>query len=76
MGGGGRTEWRADLREIRRSVQRTYASIAGGALIVSAIIALTIPNDLAAVAGVPVLTWVLGLLGTAIIVYFWPRERD
>jgi ubiquinone biosynthesis protein len=74
-------EWHAEeleqiRREIRRTNRRTVAAIAGAAFILAAagILGLEEP-PLAQLAGVPLLTWVLGGAGLALLLRAWPWER-
>jgi len=70
-----------DLRELRRELresgQRTVLAIVGGALIVSAVVLLRLDGyALRLVAGAPLLTWVLGALGTLLVSAAWSKGRD
>jgi ubiquinone biosynthesis protein len=65
-------------REIRRANQRTFFAIIGSALIISAALLLGLDGYAPArmAYGLPVESWVLGILGGAILVSNWPGGRD
>jgi len=62
-------------REIRRANQRSVLASVGAALIVSAVLLLGL-DGLAptTIAGAPVLSWLLGILGLVLVAAGWPRE--
>lgn len=62
-------------REIRRSNQRTFAAIVGGALIVSAAAILGLDGYAPSMlGGAPVMTWTLGTMGAVLLFLAWPRD--
>ncbi len=74
-----RVEWTsAELRELRRDLarhnRRTLATIMGAALIVSAVLVLGLGGyQVTTLADVPVLSWVFGGLGAALVGFAWTR---
>ncbi|HKJ07880.1 MAG TPA: ubiquinone biosynthesis regulatory protein kinase UbiB [Gammaproteobacteria bacterium] len=74
-----RVEWTsAELRELRRDLarhnRRTLATIMGAALIVSGVLLLGLGGyQVTTLADVPVLSWVFGGLGVALVGFAWSR---
>ncbi|MCW8917261.1 MAG: ubiquinone biosynthesis regulatory protein kinase UbiB [Gammaproteobacteria bacterium] len=65
-------------QEIRRANQRTFFAILGSALLISAALLLGLDGYAPArlVYGLPLESWVLGILGGAILLGNWPGGRD
>lgn len=64
-------------REMRRSNQRTVLGVVGAGLIVAAVVLLAVQEGGAArLSSVPLLTWVLGGLGTYMVVAALPWDSD
>jgi ubiquinone biosynthesis protein len=65
-------------REIRRANHRTFFAILGGSLIISAALLLALDGYAPArmAYGVPLGSWVAGILGGAIFFFNWPQNRD
>jgi len=75
-------EWKSEeleklRRDLRRNTRRTYATITGAALIISASIlyGLSDPSP-AFIFDAPVLSWVFGGCGVLILLAAWPRDQD
>jgi ubiquinone biosynthesis protein len=70
----GQGELRRLSQEIRRANQRTFAAVVGAALVLCAAIIKGLDGYAPAMLGdAPLLTWVLGGLGTLILLGAWPR---
>ncbi|KAA3628748.1 MAG: ubiquinone biosynthesis regulatory protein kinase UbiB [Proteobacteria bacterium] len=71
-------QWKSDelkriRKEIREGHQRTYIAIAGGSLIISAAVLLGLDGYASKMIwNAPVLTWVSGVLGAALLLAAWP----
>jgi ubiquinone biosynthesis protein len=64
-------------REIRRANQRTVLAVVGAALLLSAATIYGLDGfQPAMVAGAPLMSWVLGALGTYLVLAAWPGEDD
>ena len=64
-------------REIHQANRRTFGAIIGAAFIISAALILGLNGSNAALlADVPVLTWLLALLGGLMVYIYWPRRSD
>lgn len=64
-------------REIRRANQRTVLAIVGASLIIGAIILLGLDGFSPMMLGsVPLLTWVLGAVGTYLVIIAWPSDDE
>ena len=64
-------------REIRHANQRTFFAILGGSLIISAAVIFGLDGYAPRMAyGAPVVSWLLGGLGTVILLNSWPRRDD
>jgi ubiquinone biosynthesis protein len=64
-------------KEIRRANHRTFYAILGGALIISAVLLLSLDGYAPRMAyGAPVLSWGLGILGGFALLLNWPGSRD
>jgi ubiquinone biosynthesis protein len=69
----GSSEMERLRRDLRRANQRTVLAVLGGSLTLGAVLLLSLDDGRGALlAGVPVLTWVLGGLGLYMIVAAWP----
>ena len=63
-------------KEIKRANQRMIVAITGTGLIISAAILLALDGFSPRMLGdAPLLSWVLGGVGAAILISVWPRER-
>ncbi len=77
-----RIEWKADelekiRREIKRSVQRTFAAVVGAAFIVSAAVVKGLDDSPPVMlANAPLLTWLLGGMGLLIVLLAWPDDNS
>ncbi|MFZ5595351.1 MAG: ubiquinone biosynthesis regulatory protein kinase UbiB [Pseudomonadota bacterium] len=70
-------ELHAIRNEIKRANRRIFAAVAGGALIVSATLIEGLDGNASPLfASTPLVVWLLGGLGVAILFFAWPRERD
>lgn len=71
-------EWKSDelhaiRNEIKRANRRTFAAVAGGTLIVSAVIITGLDGN---ARSLPLASWLLGGLGIVILLLAWPHDRD
>jgi len=68
----------AELRaEIRRANQRTFFAITGAAMLISSALIFGLDGYAppVLVSGAPLLSWISGILGAALLVAAWPKER-
>ena len=64
-------------QELRSANQRTFFAVVGAALIISAAVSYGLNEDnTTAIAGIPILSWLTGLLGILILLIAWPKGRD
>ncbi len=72
---GDTNELRALRSEIRRANQRTYAAVVSGTLIISAAVILALDGYAPSMIGdAPMMTWILGGLGVALLYASWPSN--
>lgn len=64
-------------REIHRSSRRNFAAVIGAGFIISAAVIYALDGYAKTMLGdFPLVSWVGGVLGVAILLAAWPRERD
>jgi len=64
-------------REIHRSSRRNFAALTGAAFIISAAVIYALDGYAKPMFGdMPVLSWVMGAFGVAILFAAWPKEPD
>ena len=64
-------------REIHRTSRRNFAAITGAGFIISAAVIYALDGYAKIMLGdYPLVSWVMGALGVAILVAAWPREPD
>ncbi|GMR08677.1 MAG: ubiquinone biosynthesis regulatory protein kinase UbiB [Gammaproteobacteria bacterium] len=64
-------------QEIRRANRRTHSAIVGAALLISAALIFGLDGyQPQMLAGVPILSWALGGLGTLILLFSWPSDGE
>ena len=64
-------------QQIRRANQRTVISIVGASLIVSAAVLLGLDGSYPRmIAGAPLMSWVLGMVGVLLVIAAWPDDQD
>ncbi len=68
-------QWRQIRREIRRANHRTFSAIVGSALIIGAAMIVALDGYAPQmVFGAPLLSWVLGAIGTLVVLLNWPHR--
>jgi ubiquinone biosynthesis protein len=70
-------EWEELRQTLQRGQQRIYLAITGAALVISAAIILGLDSYAPRMLGsAPLLTWLLGGMGTFLLIASWPGGRD
>lgn len=70
-------EWKKVRDEIRRSNSRTFHAVVGSALLISSAILLGLDGYAPRMwAGAPMLSWIFGLGGMALLLFSWPPKKD